>query len=74
MSSRRKGNSFLINHQEIKQYHDEGYVELQNVLTEQECKSLDPWFDHFTSGSEAERIKKDCCDMSQPDGLSLIHI
>ncbi len=67
-NSRRKGAAFSINKLEIEQFYKQGYLVLKNVLTEKELKSIDPVFDHFISGKEKKRMKKDFCDMSQPYG------
>ena len=33
--------------------------------------TIDPWFDHFISGKEMDRMKRDFCDMSQPYGTAI---
>lgn len=63
---RRKGNQYLITEEEIKQYHELGYIVLNDVLTEDEMQTIDPWFDHFVEGKEMDKMGKDFCDMSQP--------
>lgn len=68
---RRKGNRYLITEEEIQSYKDLGYLILNDVLTEEELSFLDPWFDHFMSGKEQERMGRDFCDMSQPYGTPL---
>tara|TARA_R110002074_G_scaffold57077_10_gene140545 strand:+ start:13000 stop:13860 length:861 start_codon:yes stop_codon:yes gene_type:complete len=70
-SHRRIGKNYIIKEKEIKQFNDLGYVVLNDVLTEEEMQFLDPWFDHFVLGKEAERMKKDFCDMSQPYGTPM---
>ncbi|APQ16588.1 phytanoyl-CoA dioxygenase family protein [Maribacter hydrothermalis] len=70
-SQRRVGNNYLITKEEIEQFHDLGYIVLNDVLTEEEMQFLDPWFDHFVLGKEAENMKKDFCDMSQPYGTPM---
>jgi len=65
---RREGLNYRISQKEIEQYHELGYITLDNVLSEEEMRSLDPWFEHFIMGNEMERMKKDFCDMSQPYG------
>ena len=70
-SHRRIGNNYIINEKEIEQFHDLGYVVLNDVLTEEEMQFLDPWFDHFVLGKEAAHMKKDFCDMSQPYGTPM---
>lgn len=70
-SHRRLGKQYKISKKEIQQYHDTGYLVLNEVLTEEELQTLDPWFDHFTAGKEMERMGKDFCDMSQPYGTPM---
>lgn len=65
---RRTGKQYLITEKEIEQYHDLGYLVLNDVLLEEEMNTLDPWFEHFISGKEMHRMGKDFCDMSQPYG------
>ena len=65
---RRTNNAYQITELEIKQFHEQGYIVLNNVLTEAEMETLDPWFEHFIMGNEKERMAKDFCDMSQPYG------
>ncbi len=68
---RRSGESYLITREEIVQFNDQGYLVLNDVLTESEMVELDFWFDHFTAGKEAHRMAKDFCDMSQPYGTPI---
>ena len=65
---RRSGNNYAITPDEIAQFDNQGYLVLQGVLTEEEIKTFDPWFDHFVLGKERERMGRDFCDMSQPYG------
>lgn len=64
---RRTQNGYLITPEEITQFREQGYLILNNVLTESEMATLDPWFDHFICGKEPN-MGKDFCDMSQPYG------
>lgn len=65
--SRRQGATYRITPDEVRQYREQGYLVLEDVLTEEEVASLEPWFDHFISGQEPG-MGKDFCDMSQPYG------
>lgn len=65
---RRMGKNYILTQKEIEQYNELGYVVLHDVLNEEELQFLDPWFDHFINGKEADRMAKDFCDMSQPYG------
>lgn len=68
---RREGESYHLTQAEIDRYHEDGYLVLEGVLTETEMATIDPWFDHFVAGKEAERMGRDFCDMSQPYGTPL---
>ena len=70
-SDRRSGNRYIVTPEEIARYQDVGYLVLHEVLTEDELKTLDPWFDHFVAGKEMERMGRDFCDMSQPYGTPI---
>lgn len=65
---RRNGLHYQVESSEIKHFHDLGYLILNDVLTEEEMQTLDPWFEHFIMGNEKEKMAKDFCDMSQPYG------
>lgn len=64
---RRNGIRYEVTAEEIEQYADQGYLVLNEVLTDTEMESLDFWFDHFVAGKEPG-MEKDFCDMSQPYG------
>ena len=64
----KKGQNYLVNKKEINQFNSQGYLVLKDVLTEKEMQSIDPVFDHFISGKEQKKMKRDFCDMSQPYG------
>jgi ectoine hydroxylase-related dioxygenase (phytanoyl-CoA dioxygenase family) len=66
-SARRQGNTYKITPEEIRQYREQGYIVLHDVLSEEEMATIDPWFEHFITGKEPG-MKRDFCDMSQPYG------
>lgn len=68
---RRIGDQYLITPPEIKRYNELGYLVINDVLTESEMMTLDPWFDHFIEGKEKEQMRRDFCDMSQPYGTPI---
>lgn len=70
-SHRRKPLSYQLTAEEIEQFNEQGYLVINDVVTELEMELLDYWFDHFTSGKEAHRMAKDFCDMSQPYGTPI---
>ncbi len=67
---RREGKQYLITPEEILQYNEQGYLVLNDFLTEKELAFLDPWFDHFVAGKEPN-MGRDFCDMSQPYGTPI---
>lgn len=64
-SHRRKDEYYHLTNDEISQYKENGYLILDDVLTEEELQPLDHWFDYFTAGKH-EGMGRDLCDMSQP--------
>lgn len=66
-SHRRTGLIYKLTDEEIKQYHELGYIVINDVLIEEEMQLLDHWFDHFVAG-KVDGMGKDFCDMSQPYG------
>lgn len=66
-SHRRLGNVYRVTPEEVQQYQEQGYLTLNDFLTEEELATLDPWFEHFIMGNEPG-MERDFCDMSQPYG------
>ncbi|MCC6462324.1 MAG: phytanoyl-CoA dioxygenase family protein [Saprospiraceae bacterium] len=64
---RRQGTHYQLTAEEIERYKQDGYLVLNEVLTEAEVAALDPWFEHFIQGREPN-MGRDFCDMSQPYG------
>ncbi|WP_235298781.1 phytanoyl-CoA dioxygenase family protein [Portibacter marinus] len=64
---RRGGLQYLLTSEEIQRYRDVGYLVLNDVLTEEEMSTIDPWFEHFIMGKQPG-MERDFCDMSQPYG------
>ncbi len=67
-SHRRSGTLYEITDEEIRKYNEEGYLVLEDVLSESELGTIDSWFEHFIMGGEKEHMGRDFCDMSQPYG------
>lgn len=67
---RREGLNYKLTDEEIKQFAEEGYIVINDVLTEEEMQIIDPWFDHFIMGKEPG-MERDFCDMSQPYGTPI---
>jgi ectoine hydroxylase-related dioxygenase (phytanoyl-CoA dioxygenase family) len=67
---RRSGMGYHITAEEIQQYNEKGYMVLNDVLTDAEVATLDPWFEHFVNGNEPN-MGRDFCDMSQPYGTPM---
>ena len=57
--------AYQLSAEQIQHYKDQGYLVIENVLTEAEMAEIDPWFDHFIEGKH-EGMGRDLCDMSQP--------
>lgn len=64
---RREGLDYRLTQEEIRQFDEEGYLILNEFLSEQEVATLDEWFDFFVSGKQ-DGMGRDFCDMSQPYG------
>ncbi|PHR87695.1 MAG: phytanoyl-CoA dioxygenase [Blastopirellula sp.] len=67
---RRQGQRYLITSEEVQKYHDQGYIVLEEFLTESEMALLDEKFEEFVAG-KVEGMEKDFCDMSQPYGTPI---
>jgi len=70
-SHRRTFNTYSLSNEEIEQFNKLGYLVINEVLTESELESIDPWFEHFVMGKEADKMGRDFCDMSQPYGTPI---
>ena len=68
---RRQGDTYLITPTEIAQFNEQGYLVLNDVLTDDESATIDLYFDLLISGQKAAEMKKDFCDMSQPYGTPI---
>lgn len=68
---RRQGDTYLITPTEIAQFNEQGYLVLNDVLTDDELATIDLYFDLLISGQKAAEMKKDFCDMSQPYGTPI---
>ncbi len=66
-SHRRKGATYLVTPDEVRQFNEQGYLILNDFLRADELATIDPWFDHFIQGKEPD-MGRDFCDMSQPYG------
>ncbi|MDG2183623.1 MAG: phytanoyl-CoA dioxygenase family protein [Mariniblastus sp.] len=64
---RRDGLNYKLTDEEIVQFREQGYLVLDEFMTEAEVSTLDHWFDHFITGKQ-EGMGRDFCDMSQPYG------
>lgn len=68
---RRDGENYRLTDQEIADYKTNGYIVINDVLTEAEMAGIDPWFDRFVAGEFADEMGRDFCDMSQPYGTPM---
>lgn len=61
----RQGDEYFLRPEQIAQFHSEGYVTLEGVLTAEEMASLEGDFERFIRG-EIPGMGRDFCDMSGP--------
>eukprot|EP00252_Welwitschia_mirabilis_P023734 TRINITY_DN6799_c0_g1_i1.p1 TRINITY_DN6799_c0_g1~~TRINITY_DN6799_c0_g1_i1.p1 ORF type:complete len:270 (-),score=57.94 TRINITY_DN6799_c0_g1_i1:436-1245(-) len=78
MADRRKGDDYIITPEEIEFYHQNGYVHLKGVLSEEEVNELEKEFMAFIR-RDVHVEGKDFCDMSADyskpiDDYSVINI
>src|SRR5215510_2200509 len=63
----RHGDQYVLSPEQVDQFHRDGYVTLNGVMTEDELASLEPDFERFIRG-EVPDMERDFCDMSGPYG------
>lgn len=61
----RQGNEYILTPDQIEQFHRDGYVVLENVMTDDELAPLEIEFERFIRG-EIPNMGRDFCDMSGP--------
>ena len=61
----RRGDAYILRPEQIEQFHRDGYVTLEAVLTDEEISALEPDFERFVRG-EIPDMGRDFCDMSGP--------
>lgn len=59
------GDEYIVSPGQIKEYHERGYVVLDDVITEEELSRIEPLFQEFIEGKVAD-MGRDFCDMSGP--------
>ena len=59
------GDNYWLTAEQIAAYHRDGYVVLDDVVTEEELSSFESLYDEFISGN-VEGMGRDFCDMSGP--------
>lgn len=60
-----QGDDYLLTDEQIRTFHDDGYVVLDDVVTEAELATFEPVYDEFMRG-EVKGMNRDFCDMSGP--------
>src|SRR3954468_7239525 len=63
----RAGDEYLLSAEQVSAYEREGYLVLENVVSERELSALEPPFQRFIRG-EVGGMGRDFCDMSGPYG------
>ena len=59
------GDDYILSPQQIKEYHEKGYIILENVITESELATIESLYQEFIEG-KVPGMGKDFCDMSGP--------
>jgi len=59
------GDNYWLNEDQIKDYHEKGYIILEDVITEEEMATFEPLYQEFIEGKVPD-MGKDFCDMSGP--------
>src|SRR3954468_21504208 len=63
----RAGDEYLLSAEQVSAYEREGYLVLENVVSEGELSALEPPFQRFIHG-QVPGMGRDFCDMSGPYG------
>lgn len=63
----RQGDEYILTPEQIAQYHRDGYILLEQVMTEAELAPIEAEFERFIRG-EVPGMGRDFCDMSGPYG------
>jgi phytanoyl-CoA hydroxylase len=63
----RSGANFVLSAEQLAAYDRDGYLVLEDVVTEQELATLEPTFQRFIEG-RVPGMGRDFCDMSGPYG------
>lgn len=59
------GDNYLLTAEQVRAFHEEGYVVLDGVLSEEEIATFEPTYDLFIRGGVPD-MGRDFCDMSGP--------
>ncbi|TWT75978.1 Phytanoyl-CoA dioxygenase (PhyH) [Posidoniimonas polymericola] len=59
------GNEYLLREEQIREFHEQGYVVLDDVLTEEELTPIEEVYQLFMEGGVPD-MGRDFCDMSGP--------
>ena len=61
----RQGTRFILTPEQIERYHQDGYIVLENVCTDDEVAQIEAFYMPFIRG-EVPDMGRDFCDMSGP--------
>lgn len=61
----RDGENYWLTPQQIETYHRDGYITLDDVVTEEELAEIEPLYQEFIEGKVPD-MGRDFCDMSGP--------
>jgi hypothetical protein len=78
MTSRRRGDQYLVTPEEVQRFEHDGYVHLEGVLSEEELRPIEEVYMRFLT-RDIPVLGKDFCDMSgayggDPASYALINV
>lgn len=65
----RQGDEYILTPEQIESYHRDGFILLEQVMTEEELAPIEAEFERFIQGQVPD-MGRDFCDMSGPYGRS----
>ena len=61
--SKRVGDDYLLSANDIQAFHDNGFLHLEDVITEDEVQAIEPHYNRITN-NEIPNMGRNLCDMS----------
>ena len=60
-----RGNDYLLTREQIRSFHEQGYLVLDHVLSESQIEPIEAVYEQFLRG-KVSGMRRDLCDMSGP--------